>query len=301
MKSDIVLTVMHRMAWKSAKPFLLSLRATDFDGKVVIFSSMMSGSARQELENLGATVVPFLFLARHVRQRLAKPWNLWRRYFALPQPQFLKDAASHRILHLFYLRHLIYLRFIESNASIGRVLMCDCRDVYFQRNPFANWPGDGLHAFEEDTNILIGEDAHHRRWITQLAGPNVLEELSDKPRVCAGTILGDRESAIRFLRDMVDMTYKAKSLEPFDGDQGLFNILVHKVRPSYVIQHQNGSSSVYTVGSMPNEKLITDTDGYILGGDGRRSPILHQYDRKPEIARVLLDHLQSALAPNSSL
>lgn len=291
-ESDAILAVLHRMPLKSTEAFLMSLKATGYKGRIVFFTSMISPDTRNGLQRLGVEVVPFIFLGRHVRQRLARPWPIWKGYFSLPQPRWLKDFVSHRVLHLFYLRHLLYLRYIERTPQIKRVLMCDCRDVYFQSDPFTNWPNKGLHAFEEDRNILIGQCEHHRRWLSQLAGPKMLENLALKPRVCAGTIMADNASAMAFLRDMLSMTYSARSLEPFDGDQGLFNILVHKVQPPYVIKHTNGSSNVFTVGSMPDENIKMDEQGFILGNDGTRSPILHQYDRKPEIAKALLDHLE---------
>jgi hypothetical protein len=163
--------------------------------------------------------------------------------------------------------------------------------VYFQSDPFSDWPGPGLHVFEEDRSIVIGQCPHHTRWITQLAGSQVLEQLSKYPRVCAGTILADRESAITFLSKMVEMTYSALSLQPHDGDQGLFNILVRQNRISNVVVHRNGESSVYTGAGLPGETVQTDSAGFVVRPDNSRIPILHQYDRNPEIAKPLLGKL----------
>lgn len=288
---DAVFTVCHRMPFWKIEAFVKSLRRTGYSGRTIFFGSLLTRSTEQRLLASGVEIEHFLFLARHVRQRLAQPWNFWRGYFALPQPDWLRDLVARRVLHLFYLRHLIYLRFLERNPGIKRVLMCDSRDVYFQGDPFSDWPGPGLHAFEENRSILIGSCPHHKRWITLLAGPQILEEVSKFPRVCAGTILADRDSAIIFLRKMVEMTYTALSLEPHDGDQGLFNILVRQNRVSNIVVHGNGESSVYTDTGMPCEIVPTDKDGFVVRADGSRVPILHQYDRNPEIAKPLLAKL----------
>jgi len=292
MKSnDAILTVCHRMPFSKTAAFVKSLNATEFAGQCHFFCSFCDDETVENLRRSNIDIHAFLFLARHVRQRLATPWPLWRRFFAVPQPQWLADAVSRRVLHLFYLRHLLYLRFLEQSPNVSRVLMCDCRDVYFQTDPFRDWPGDGLHAFEEDRTTLIGDCEHHRRWISQLAPPGTLEKLTHFPRVCAGTIMGDRHSAIRFLRKMLEMTYAADSLEPQDGDQGLFNILVHERRIEEIVVHRNSESSVSTIGGTLGEKITTDSEGFVTCPNGRRVPILHQYDRKPDIAKPLLARL----------
>lgn len=276
--------------WK-VEAFVKSLRKTGYSGRTVFFGSLLTRSTEQELLASGVEVKRFLFLAKHVRQRLARPWSFWRGYFALPQPEWLRDVVARRVIHLFYLRHLIYLRFLERNPGIRRILMCDCRDVYFQRDPFSDWPGPGLHSFEEDRSTLLGQCQHHRRWITLLDGPATLERLSSEPCVCAGTVMADRDTAILFLSKMVAMTYEALSLEPHDGDQGLFNILVHERRIPGVVLHGNGNSSVFTMGSLPSQTICTDAEGFVVRSDGSRIPILHQYDRKPEIAKPLLEKI----------
>ncbi|MEI6491865.1 MAG: hypothetical protein WCO94_04885 [Verrucomicrobiota bacterium] len=276
--------------WK-VEAFVKSLRATGYAGRTVFFASLLTRSTEMELLASSVEIERFLFLGRHVRQRLASPWSLWRKYFALPQPEWMRDFVARRVLHLFYLRHLIYLRFLERNPGIQRILMCDCRDVYFQRDPFTDWPGPGLHAFQETESVSVGECEHHRRWITLLAGEDILEQLSEFPRVCAGAILADRDSAIAFLTKMVEMTYSALSLEAHDGDQGLFNILVRQNRIPNIVVHRNGESSVYTHPGITSEAVRSDRDGFVIRPDGSPVPVLHQYDRNLEIAKPLLRKL----------
>ena len=288
---DAILTVCHRMPFWKVEAFVKSLRRTGYSGRTIFFGSLLTRDTERQLQAFGIEIKHFLFLGRHVRQRLARPWSFWRGYFALPQPDWLRDLVARRVLHLFYLRHLLYLRFLERNPGIERVLMCDSRDVYFQCDPFSEWPGPGLHAFQEDESVSLGECGHHRRWITQLAGSQTLEQISKYPRVCAGTILADRDSAIAFLRKMVEMTYSALSLEPHDGDQGLFNILVRQCRLPNIVVHRNGESSVYTGSGVAGEAVLTDANGFAIRPDGSRVPILHQYDRNPKISEPLLENL----------
>lgn len=288
---DAVLTVAHRMHLPQLFPLIASLRATGYSGRIIVFASFLSRSTQQGLKRFGCHIIPFFFLGRHVRQPIAQIWFLWRTVFRLPLPPLLKDTIAHRVFHLFYLRHLLYLRFLERNPSLERIVMCDARDVYFQRNPFSCWPGSGLHAFAEDSSIRIGDCPHHKRWIKTLSNETTFRELTDLPRVCAGTILADRTSAISFLKKMLDLTFSARSLEAHDGDQGLYNILVHQNLVDGITVHSNGTSSVFTIGGIARERICTDAEGFVLGKDQSRVPILHQYDRKPEIASVLLAKL----------
>jgi len=290
-KNDIVLTTIHRLSFSKVQPFFSSLFRTGYSGKLVVFSSSVDLMSKQLMEDSGAQVTPFLFTGRHVRNSLARPWTCWKLLFKILPSEEVRRSIARRVFHLFYLRHLLYLRYLEQNSEIQRVLMCDSRDVYFQENPFSDWPGTGLHAFEEDRSIEIGDCPHHAKWIRTLSGESMFERLRNLPRVCAGTIMADRDSAICFLKQMLKLSYSAQSLEAYDGDQGLYNILIHERLIPNITTHENAISSVLTIGSMPSESLRVDESDFLIRGDKSRIPILHQYDRNPDITIPLLRKL----------
>jgi len=289
-QQDAILTVCHRMPFWKVEAFVKSLRQTGYSGRTVFFGSFLNRETEKALEASGVEIEKFWFFGRHVRQCLSQPWKFWRIYFAISQPIWLRDMVARRVLHLFYLRHLLYLRFLERNKEIERVLMCDCRDVFFQRNPFSDWIGNGLQAYAEDESILIGDCKHHRRWIKSLADEETLLKLNSFPRLCAGTIMADRNTAITMLKTLVKMTLDCSSLEAFDGDQGLYNILVHEKKIPGIRVFPNGVSSVFTA-SGNLEKFCINREGWLSRNDGNAFPIIHQYDRSPLLTSLLLSKI----------
>lgn len=288
---DAVLTVAHRMPYAQMDAFVRSLKATGYAGRTVFFCSLTDGETLRKLREQGVEVVEFFFCARHVRQPLARFWPVWRWLFSLGLPGAVQDFMCRRAMHLFFLRHLLYLRYLEKNPGIGRVLMSDCRDVYFQGDPFSDWPGPGLHAFEEDRSTLIGQCRFHREWLGEFGGAATLDRLAGEARFCAGTIMGDRSSVIPFLEIMVAATKLLPTFRSYGGDQGLYNILAHEGRIPHLVRHGNDESVVYTVGGVPREEVRLDADGYVVNDRGYRAPVLHQYDRRPGAAQSLLAKL----------
>jgi hypothetical protein len=286
---DAVLTISHRLPASKLRPFFWSLSSSGFTGILVVFSSFSKIPAPHSTYSYDLNIRKFRFFARHVKQPLARFFNLFK--FSEPYlPKRIKYFLFSNTLHLFFLRHLLYLRFLETNPQIERVLMCDCRDVFFQRNPFSEWVGNGLQAYAEDEKILIGDCPHHKRWIKSLAGEETFSKLSFFPRICAGTIMADRESAITMLRTMMQMTIDCRSLEAFDGDQGLYNILVYERRLPGIRILSNGAGSVFTA-SDSLENFYINHEGWISRDDGHIVPIIHQYDRSPFLESSLLSKI----------
>ena len=55
--------------------------------------------------------------------------------------------------------------------------------------------------------------------------------------------------------------------------------------------YENGEGPVVTMGYMQGAGIRSDSQGRIVDKRGRLVNVLHQYDRQPELARGLLDHL----------
>ncbi|MHA3771961.1 hypothetical protein ACXR0O_10535 [Verrucomicrobiota bacterium sgz303538] len=245
-----------------------------------------------QLREAGAIVRRFRFPRRDVVQPLAVAWPFWRALFQSSASQRRKEAFAHMAFHLFYRRHLLYLEYLrEYGKKYQRVFLSDCRDVFFQADPFAWNREAGMHFFLEDERISIGQCPHHVRWISSLFGEDVLKELSGKLRACAGTTLGTTEHVIRYLETMVETTMSVRSLKAYDGDQGVHNFLLHKGILSSIQVHENLSGPVMTLGSLRMSEVQMDDAGYVVNRLGTVVPILHQYDRIPELREHLLSRL----------
>lgn len=289
---NLILTTLHRIRFESVAAFIASLHRTGYDGRVVAFVSEIDDESLASLRSNGVETVLFRFSGRHVKQRLARLWPLCRPLFASGLPMATKERLAHLVFHLFYRRHLLYLEFLrEHRNEFDRVLLTDCRDVYFQADPFS-WPlSDGVHVFLEDDSHFIGKCPHHISWLKSAFGMRVLEELARNTVSCAGTVLGDVDGLLKYLSAMVAMTMAARSLREPDGDQGIHNYVVHnKLVPGMTV-HDNLAGPVMTMAAMPRASVRCDSRGWVINDAGRVVPVLHQYDRMPDVAGVLLHRL----------
>jgi len=234
------------------RPFLRSLFESGFSGRLVLFVSETTRDT-ERMAASGAILLP-----------LADP-----------------DAPGE--LPCNALRHFRYLDHLESLAErFDRILLTDVRDVVFQSDPFARPWTDGLHCVLEDRRMTLGACPHNSRWIREHLGGDVLARLADKPISCSGTVLGDHQSVLRYLRALTARMLPFAGGERMAGfDQGVHNLLAHELPPCRLTLHDN-AGPVLTLGYTKGEPALDD-EGFVLNEAGERSAIVHQYDRKPDL------------------
>ncbi|HEV2045222.1 MAG TPA: hypothetical protein VGQ95_01350 [Chthoniobacterales bacterium] len=300
MKRNLILTMVHRIRYPALEPFFRSLQRTGFDGDVVVFASALSTESIRQLKDWGARVVPFLFPGEHVANRAARLWWIWKRLFASGISQSAKERLAHIVFHLFYRRHLLYLDFLRTHGSeYENVFLTDCRDVLFQADPFGWDQTPGLHVFLEEEANKLGICPHHIRWITSQFGSEMLGRWTDKTVSCAGTVFGDVLGMMDYLSRMVSRTMGVKSLRAADGDQGVHNYLVLEgVFPKITI-HENRRGPVITLGPVRMSSLRFDQDDHVINETGAVVPVLHQYDRDPQLRERLLSQLDQQKIPRA--
>jgi len=292
---DLILTTLHRVRFETAAAFFSSLQRTGYRGRVVLFASRLDEESEAMLRSREVTVVPFRFGGKHVGQRLAGAWFLWRRIFVSSVSQAAKERLAHAVFHLFYRRHLLYLQYLrEQGRDYDRVFLTDCRDVYFQADPFSWNPSPGVHFCLEEPANKIGRCPHHIRWIKSQFGQAMLDRMSGETVSCAGTTFGDIAGITEYLSCMVSLSMRARSLRENDGDQGIHNYILHEKLLPRVTVHENRRGPVLTLGPMQMADLKINPDGLVVDETGRLVPVLHQYDRIPQLKKMLLDRLSLA-------
>ncbi len=302
MGRNLIITTVHRIGFPAISPFFRSLQRTGFQGDLVVFGSGLDEESIRQIQAAGARVVPFRFSGKHVRNRAAWPWGLWRRVFASALPRASKELLAHKVFHLFYRRHLLYLAFLrEYAADYDRVLLTDCRDVFFQADPFGWEQSPGLHLFLEDESNKLGTCGHHIRWIMSAFGPETLQKWKDETVSCAGTVFGDVQAILDYLEQMFSQTMRVKTLKESDGDQGIHNYLIYAGAFPEVTIHDNRRKPVMTLGLVPPDKLQFDQNDYLLDEDGAIVPVLHQYDRDNQLRMRLLSQMESKRSQRASI
>jgi hypothetical protein len=238
-------------------------------------------------------VIPFFFPGKHVSNRAARLWWIWKRIFASNISERAKEQLAHVVFHLFYRRHLLYLEFLRKHAGeYTKVFLTDCRDVFFQADPFGWNQAPGLHVFLEEEANKLGICTHHIRWITSQFGSEMLERWTDRTVSCAGTVFGDVPAMVDYLAQMVLRTMGVKSLLAADGDQGVHNYLVFEGAFPRITVHENRRGPVMTLGPVRISSLQFSQDGRVIDDAGVVVPVLHQYDRDSELRARLLSQLE---------
>ncbi len=290
---DVILTTLHGVRFEYAASFFSSLQRTGYGGEVVIFTSGLKDEDIAPLCRNEATIVPFRFYRILVRRRLARLWVIWRWFFQSGAPQAAKEWLAHAVFHLYYRRHLLYLQFLrEHRQNYDRVFLTDCRDVYFQADPFSWNLSHGLHLFLEDASNKIGRSIHNENWLKTQFDQAVFDELKNETISCAGTVMGDTASVLEYLSKMVSQTMQARSLHETDGDQGIHNFLLYKKQFSDVTVHNNQEGPVMTLGAMHPENVRVNAQGFVVNNADKVVPVLHQYDRIPQVEKILQDRLR---------
>jgi len=278
---NAIFTTLHGVSYEFVRLFIESLKQTGFKGKLIAFVSAVDEDSLTKLKSAGVWTVPFYFPGKHVRQRwCARLTPLWRLVFAgnalLPQ----KEKLAHILFHLYFRRHLLYLDFLRAHRTeFDRVFLTDCRDVYFQADPFSWDPEPGVHLFFEEASHIIGKCPTHRRWFMSMYGQETFSEMSNNTISCAGTTFGDTESLIKYLSLMVHYSMHIRSFEQHDGDQAVHNYLLHKNLIPSVCVHDNRTGPVFTMGAVPPEEIRFDERNLIVNDINQVIPVLHQYDR----------------------
>ncbi|HWB58055.1 MAG TPA: hypothetical protein VG733_01120 [Chthoniobacteraceae bacterium] len=283
---NLVLTVVHGLEYPAIAPFFESYAAARSDSQMHAFVAGISPGSMKKIGDTGAITHPFRYLSFRRRQPLLYAWPLWRRMLANRDFEG-KCALGRRVFHLFALRSILYHDFLtEHGHEFENVLVTDCRDVFFQRDPFSDNLGPGLHCFLEAKTQTIGGSPANSVMMRGSFGPETLAELADKRVSCAGTVMGDVESMRLYLRHMVELSAAGPTM--FGGsDQGVHNFIVHRGKVPGVHVHDNYDSTVFTGGCEAEQSYRWNAKDEIVRDDGQPYPVLHQHDRYPAVTKRL--------------
>jgi len=180
-------------------------------------------------------------------------------------------------------RRLAYARqAMALNPGWRRILFSDSRDVIFQGDPFFEPLQAPLEVYVEAENAPLRDHRFTRKWVERAFGQTAFEEIAERPALCAGTIVGERLAMMQLfavLETILEIPREAVS-SSFGADQAALNLAIHRqLVPAQILRnHQR----VSTVGAaLP--PLIPTPAGPYARPDGHVPPVLHQYDRHPDM------------------
>lgn len=275
------------------EPFARSLRAADFRGRFVVLTGLCDEEEKSNLRALADAVVDVdpdyppppghvLRLLRFLRStrgaRRAYPAAFEAAVRVGPERASFRrwSRFEYHLEGLMALRHLHSLRYLAAlDFEPDFVMLTDLRDVFFQRDPFAE-PPTRLELYLEDDSARIGDEAFNTRWIRNLYGEAELARLEGQQISCAGTLIGTYASVLAYLGQMVgEVVWRRRPLG--SHDQGIHNGLLRRGRFPGATVVPNGSGRVLTLGKMGAYEVAPD--GTVLNADGSVPAVLHQWDR----------------------
>lgn len=273
-------------------PFVCSLRETDFRGDLVIFAANTDKETQRWLRAQGVQVIcfpyPFTNFTK-LRNPLYRAWPICRRLIAGTSNPALVQFTAKWFQNLSILRFFFYRSFLRRNPGKYQfVFLTDLRDVVFQADPFRDVAPGELRVFLEEPWLRQGKDINSCRWLSELFGDEIVRQLADTTLICSGTIMGDSRRMQEYLDVFMLALSRARSVMRMGMDQGLHNYLLYTGLMEEVTMCANRECEVLTMGLInPGEVLPRDSAARFIDAMGRPYPVLHQFDRHPELATEL--------------
>jgi hypothetical protein len=181
-------------------------------------------------------------------------------------------------------RFAAYADILAGRPGPGAVLLTDVRDVVFQASPFQT-PVSRLEVFVESETVAMVDHAFQIKHLRALVGRGLAQSLQDRRCICAGTIVGPAVDVLRLCRLILWLGAIPRSAigGGFGVDQASlavavgFGLIDAKVENNY--------RRVATLGhQLVGIRVENDR---IVNADGTISPVVHQYDRHPELMALI--------------
>jgi len=257
---DLVLAMCGGYRAAEVLPLVRSLRAAGSRAELVLLLHRNPEGTKEELVSEGAEVVEV----------------------ELPG---VPEEVSYNVARWAHLAQQLALR-----PQTDRVLLCDSRDVLFQREPFAAVGGGAVHLFEEHPAKRVGGCLWTSSWIRYRYGDAALPPLAGEPVVCSGYVVGDANLMHDWLALLVgELTPPMRATNYMAGyDQGVVNANVYWGRFRGLTVHPFKASPVLHFGNAPAGTVSTNEQGEVLNEEGQVAVAVHQYDRHPAIKDRLL-------------
>jgi len=301
---DVILALFQGYDFEVARPFLESLRATGYRGRVIFVGSELSANTRRQLRDAGVEIVWFSrWSIRYPKQRNGR-WQ-WRRMYPLTRLASIwptriavrwiigmllrcrdegdvmwQAKLAVPFVHYFCARFAVYSRLLaERSDEFDRLFLADVRDKVFQRDPFA-WdvPSDRLACFSEQPGMTIGQCRFTSRWIRNGIGQRAVDEVADEQLLCAGTTMGPTDAMRRYLAALVrQMLMLRKQVNGID--QGTHNYIVHTGKAGPWRMYMNHDGPVINLGRTPEARLRFNDSDQLVNDDDSVIAVVHQFDR----------------------
>lgn len=297
---NVIIGLAFNYSDKQIAPFLNSLNQTGFTGDLVLYINNKSSIAPKAsygynviLKNFQKDhallilkyrllkLIPASFIKKYIRKRSLAAADITGKSQAFPEDTL---AFFYVNFYLATMRFILYYNFLLSNRY-DNVFFSDVSDVVFQQDIFKSVTASKIMAFEEKKDISIAADEYNSKWVIECCGSEAFEKIKDKNIYCSGTILGDYNASMAFLKDYIEVMISREFKRKIVGlDQGFYNYMINYLKLPYFIRSEN-ADVVFTVAlNSPDDFMFIGDKVFYKDKQDKMPSIIHQYTRHPDIS-----------------
>ncbi|MET0182662.1 MAG: hypothetical protein ABW199_07240 [Caulobacterales bacterium] len=258
-KRNLIMGMIYRYSVPKIAVFFESLKATGYSGDIVMVVAQIPDDMKAYL------------IARGVKLIHKPQMALWKSSMQSQRYLFYRDYLKNRV------------------ADYDYVMLSDVRDVCFQANPFEGLTSRKIQYFIESEGVTIGEEEHNAWWCRKLMKPEDQAIMTSSPIICSGVIIGGAKEVVRYL-DIFRQEFRKltprRRMRIGGGDQTIHQCIAH-VRKNVDGEIIRNHERVATMGTASRESYVFNGDKLVMSGSGHMPPVLHQYDRHPDISDTL--------------
>ena len=188
-------------------------------------------------------------------------------------------------------RWKIYEEFLKDKKDkYNLIFTADLRDVFFQKDIFKYYENykPFLGVALEDGYL---SNYYNKNWIINAYGEDIYKTLQNERIICVGTIWGSIDQFYQFSKIMNEILNSEWSLKKKVIEQSVCNYLIYhdKLFNECLIKSDNKDGYVMTIGMTNRTDIKFDSDNNLLNGNGKIAGVVHQYDRKEDIVKILIN------------
>lgn len=269
-KNMLVLSLALNYNFSHITNFILSLKNSKYNGKIIIFTYSISKCYKD------------LLLSNNIDNIELKhkypyyPHN--DTYYPIAKGKIKKYLYYYKGKSFLTYRYFIYKLFIRYYGKYYKyILITDIRDVLFQKNPFEWNIKRGVYLIEEHPKRKIGSDKSNAMYVKHFK-PS--KHVYKSTIINGGIIYGSNVEIYFFLEDLLKFIC---SFHCNANDQGGINTFVRSSKyfsyPLYILNASHTPVKTLALWLFDSPKCCLPMNNIILNKDLSVPHIIHQYDR----------------------
>ena len=193
-----------------------------------------------------------------------------------------KQYGNIRIINIRWKMYIDFLKVNKNNYNL--VLHTDVRDTFFQKDVFKYYKDYKQFlgvAIEDGT---LQEDIN-KLWIIDYVGEEKHRKIKNERIICVGQIWGTVDKFLEFST----IFWQKLQAKPNAIEQGIANYLIYykKILKDYIIKSDN-FGPIMTIGLTKSNSIHFDSNNNILNFRDEIASVIHQYDRKKDIVKMVI-------------